>query len=249
MLENRRYELLQGDCLDIMKDIPDKSIDMILCDLPYGTTACSWDTIIPFEPLWERYNRVIKDGGAICLFGSEPFSSMLRMSNIKDYKYDWIWNKKLAGNGMLDKKQPLKIHEVVSVFHTKVYFPQKTKGKPRRKMTGGINANSTETLHNSRTRQEEYYNDLYYPVSIQNFGVGNMRKGRLHPSQKPVEFLEYLINTYTLENEVVLDNCMGSGYTGVACLNSGRRFIGIELKKKYFDIAKNRIQIECGQGE
>ena len=129
----KRVQLFKGDCLEVMKGIPDKSIDMILCDLPYGTTACKWDIIIPFDKLWEQYNRIIKKDKAIVLFGSEPFSSMLRMSNIKNYKYDWIWNKKLAGNGILAKKQPLKIHEIVSVFNSKIYIPQMTKGKMRRK--------------------------------------------------------------------------------------------------------------------
>jgi len=230
-----KIELIQGDCLEKMKDIPDKSIDMILCDLPYGTTACKWDTIIPFEPLWEQYKRIIKDNGAIVLFGSEPFSSYLRMSNIKDYKYDWIWNKKLAGNGILAKKQPLKIHEIASVFHSKRYNPQKTKGVFRKKMglyeceiTGGSSfAESKE-------------NDEYYPKSIIEFSSAN-RLNRLHPTQKPVALFEYLIKTYTNEGDLVLDNCMGSGTTGVACKNLNRNFIGIELDPEYFKIAEKRI--------
>ena len=229
-------ELWQGDCLELMKDIPDKSIDMILCDLPYGTTACKWDVIIPFEPLWEQYNRIIKDNGAIVLFGSEPFSSYLRMSNIKNFKYDWIWNKKLAGNGILAKKQPLKIHEIVSVFNSGIYIPQMTKGRYRKKM--GLKE-SEITSGNSFAKQTE--NDLYYPQTIQEFSTANMRKGRLHPTQKPVELLEYLIKTYTNEGETVLDNCMGSGSTGVACKNLNRKFIGIELDENYFNIAKGRI--------
>ena len=230
-------ELIQGDCLEKMKDIPDKSIDMILCDLPYGTTACKWDTVIPFEPLWEQYKRIIKDNGAIVLFGSEPFSSYLRMSNIKQFKYDWIWDKKLAGNGILAKKQPLKIHEIISVFNSKTYYPQKTKGKFRKKM--GLKE-SQITGGNSFCNETE--NDEYYPKSIQEFGIGNLRTGRLHPTQKPVALLEYLIKTYTNENETVLDNCMGSGSTGVACKNLNRNFIGIELDEKYFEVAKKRIE-------
>lgn len=229
-------ELWHGDCLELMKDIPDKSIDMILCDLPYGTTACKWDVIIPFEPLWEQYNRIIKDNGAIVLFGSEPFSSYLRMSNIKNFKYDWIWNKKLAGNGILAKKQPLKIHEIVSVFNSGIYIPQMTKGRYRKKM--GLKE-SEITGGNSFAKQTE--NDLYYPQTIQEFSTANMRKGRLHPTQKPVALLEYLIKTYTNEGETVLDNCMGSGSTGVACKNLNRKFIGIELDDTYYEIAKNRI--------
>lgn len=235
-------DLRQGDCLEVMKTIPDNSVDMILCDLPYGTTACKWDNIIPFEPLWEQYNRIIKDNGAIVLFGSEPFSSNIRVSNLKAYKYDWVWNKKLAGNGILAKKQPLKIHENILVFNTTKYYPQMEKGKYRRKMTGGLNTNKTHILNNSKTIQPEYKNDLYYPKSIQEFSVANLRKGRLHPTQKPVDLLEYLIKTYTNENEVVLDNCMGSGSTGVACVNTKRNFIGIELDENDFNIAKERIK-------
>lgn len=234
-----KVTLKQGDCLELMKEIPNKSIDMILCDLPYGTTACKWDTIIPFEPLWEQYNRIIKDNGAICLFGSEPFSSYLRMSQMNKYKYDWVWNKKLAGNGILAKKQPLKIHELISVFNTTKYFPQMTEGKYRKKMTGGIKE-SEITGGNSIVK--EYSNNLYYPISIQEFSIAGMRKGRLHPTQKPVALLEYLIKTYTLGGGVVLDNCMGSGSTGVACVNLNRDFIGFELDEKYFNIAKERIE-------
>lgn len=231
-------DLRQGDCLEVMKDIPDKSIDMILCDLPYGTTACKWDVIIPFDKLWEQYNRIIKDNGAIVLFGSEPFSSKLRMSNIKNFKYDWVWNKKLAGNGILAKKQPLKIHEIVSVFNTTRYNPQMTKGKMRKKMTGGIKESE---ITGGNSVAKEYVNDLYYPISIQEFSIAGMRKGRLHPTQKPVALLEYLIKTYTNEGDMVLDNCMGSGSTGVACVNTNRNFIGIELDENYFNIAKERI--------
>ena len=230
-------QLIHGDCLEKMKDIPDKSIDMILCDLPYGTTACKWDVVIPFEPLWIQYKRIIKDRGAIVLFGSEPFSSYLRMSNIKQFKYDWVWNKKLAGNGILAKRQPLKIHEIISVFNSKIYFPQRTKGKFRKKM--GLKE-SQITGGNSFCKETE--NNEYYPVSIQEFGTGNLRIGRLHPTQKPVALLEYLIKTYTIEGETVLDNCMGSGSTGIACVNTKRNFIGIEKDDEYFEIAKKRIE-------
>ena len=236
-----KIDLYNGDCLEIMKNISDKSIDMILCDLPYGTTACKWDTVIPFEPLWEQYNRIIKDNGAIVLFGSEPFSSALRMSNIKNFKYDWIWNKKLAGNGILAKKQPLKIHEIVSVFNSGIYIPQMTKGRYRKKMTGGIKESE---ITGGNSVVDEYSNDLYYPKTILEYGIGNMRKGRLHPTQKPVALLEYLIKTYTNEGEIVLDNCMGSGSTGVACKRLNRKFIGIEKDKEYFEIAKERIENE-----
>lgn len=234
----------QGDCLELMKEIPDASIDMILCDLPYGTTACKWDSIIPFEPLWKQYDRIIKENGAIVLFGSEPFSSHLRISNIKKYKYDWVWNKKLAGNAILAKKQPLKIHENILVFNTTKYFPQMIKGKRRRKMTGGLDTNKVETIQSSISYQKEYINDLYYPQSIQEFSIANLRKGRLHPTQKPVALLEYIIKTYTNELDIVLDNCMGSGSTCVACKNTNRHYIGFELDEKYFEIAKKRIESE-----
>lgn len=238
-MENiKKCELWQGDCLELMKDIPSGSVDCILADVPYGTTACKWDSIIPFEPMWEQLNRIIKPNGAICLFGSEPFSSALRMSNIKNFKYDWIWNKKLAGNGILAKKQPLKIHEIVSVFNSGIYIPQMTKGKYRKKMTGGIKESE---ITGGNTVVDEYSNDLYYPKSILEYGIGNMRKGRLHPTQKPIALLEYLIKTYTNEGETVLDFAMGSGSTGVACINTNRRFIGIELDEGYFNIAKQRI--------
>ena len=224
------------DCFETFKKIDDKSINMILCDLPYGTTACKWDTIIPFEPLWAQYKRVIRDGGCIALFGSEPFSSYLRMSNINDYKYDWIWNKKLAGNGILAKRQPLKIHEIVSIFHSKVYYPQKTIGKYRKKMglkeseiTGGDSFCATTE------------NNEYYPTSIQEFGIGDMRIGRLHPTQKPVSLCEYLIKTYTNEGDLVLDNCAGSGTTGIACQNLNRNYILIEKEPKYYEIILKRL--------
>ena len=181
-------QLHHGDCLEIMPSIPDKSIDMILCDLPYGKTACKWDVVIPFEPLWKEYKRIIKDRGCIALFGSEPFSSYLRMSNIKDYKHDWIWNKKLAGNGILAKQQPLKIHELVSIFNSKVYYPEKIKGKFRKKMTGDIKVSEINGGDGIKD-YKEYENDEYYPVSIQEFSVGNLRTNRFHPSEKPISIL------------------------------------------------------------
>jgi site-specific DNA-methyltransferase (adenine-specific) len=240
-------KLYKGDCLEVMKDIPDKSIDMILCDLPYGTTACKWDIVIPFDKLWEQYNRLIKDNGAIVLFGSEPFSSKLRMSNLKNYRYDWIWEKSLGANPLLCKKQPMKYHENISVFYKKqsTYNPQMTRGKMRNKkpVTWG---NKKDEIYNgslSSFNGKDNVNDLYYPRSYQYFSNAN-QKEKLHPTQKPVALLEYLIKTYTNENETVLDNCMGSGSTGVACINTNRNFIGIELNDNYFEIAKKRIEEE-----
>ena len=237
------YKLYNGDCLEIMDRLIDKGIkvDCILTDPPYGTTACKWDTVIPFDEMWSRLNKLIKPSGAIVLFGSEPFSSALRMSNIKNYKYDWVWNKKLAGNGILAKRQPLKIHEIVSVFNSKVYYPQMTKGKMRRKLTNNPKISEINNGDGIKCAKETY-NDEYYPISIQKFTLANLRKGRLHPTQKPTDLLEYLIKTYTNENELVLDFTMGSGSTGVACMNTNRKFIGIELDNNYFDIASKRIE-------
>jgi site-specific DNA-methyltransferase (adenine-specific) len=234
-------QLYQGDCLEVMKQIPDKQVDMILCDLPYGTTACKWDTIIPFDKLWAQYNRIIKDGGAIVLFGSEPFSSALRMSNIKNFKYDWVWNKKQTGNPFLAKKQPLKIHEVISVFNTNIYLPIMRVGKMRVK--GGSKKSNIKIFGGT----DQTVNNLYYPVSILEFANCSQKETKLHPTQKPVTLCEYLIKTYTNAGETVLDNCMGSGTTGVACKHLNRNFIGIELDPNYFEIAKNRIENEPTQ--
>ena len=238
-----RIDLRQGDCLELMKDIPDKSIDMILCDLPYGTTACKWDTVIPFEPLWKQYNRIIKDNGAIVLFGSEPFSSYLRMSNIKNYKYDWGWNKKKAGNIFLAKYQPMKIHENIIIFGKckTTYYPIMVE---RDKIKKSKNYGTGEAMGGNRKREEKIYvYDKKNPISILEFSNAS-QKGKVHPTQKPVALLEYLIKTYTNEGDTVLDNCMGSGSTGVACLNTNRNFIGIELDENYFNIAKERIEKE-----
>ena len=232
------------DCLIGMQDIPDKSIDMILCDLPYGTTACKWDAVIPFEPLWEQYNRIVKDNSAIVLFGSEPFSTMLRGSNLKMYKYDWVWDK-VVPFGFLDcKYRPLKSHEIISVFSkggcsngSKIptkYYPQNLIYRMEKKK----NRLKSELLH-SNPRKDEYVSvATNYPKTILQF---KKDKRSLHPTQKPVALLEYLIKTYTNEGDTVLDNCMGSGSTGVACVNTGRRFVGFELDTKYFEIAKRRI--------
>ena len=236
-------QLYQGDCLEIMDKLIEKGVkvDAIMTDPPYGTTACKWDTVIPFDEMWKRLNKLIKPNGAIVLFGSEPFSSKLRCSNLKNYKYDWVWNKKLAGNGILAKKQPLKIHENVIVFNSKIYIPQMTTGKLRKKLTNNLKISEINGGDGVK-RATETFNDQYYPTSIQEFSMANLRRNRLHPTQKPVDLLEYLIKTYTNESEVVLDFTMGSGSTGVACVNTNRKFIGIELDDKYFEIAKNRIE-------
>ena len=232
--------VMLGDCLELMVQIPDRSVDMVLCDLPYGTTACKWDTVIPFEPLWAEYKRIIKKNGAIVLFGSEPFSSHLRLSNLDWFKYDWIWDKKKSGNPLLSKVQPLKTFETVSVFgECRVnYYPimvERDKPKSRGKNKG----TTSDTTNNAFTEDKVYTH--FYPKAIIEFSNAS-QQDRFHPTQKPVALCEYLIKTYTNEGETVLDNTMGSGTTGVAAVNTGRNFIGIERDDKYFAIAKQRIE-------
>jgi len=232
--------LLHGDCLELMKSIPDKSIDAVITDPPYGTTACKWDSVIPFDLMWEQLNRIIKDNAAIVLFGSEPFSSALRISNIKNYKYDWIWHKKRKTGFLNAKKRPLVSYEIISIFNCKSYIPQMLKGKLH-KNGQNTKRNNCPTDVYSKFGKILYETDQYYPHSIILFD--NVKPcDYLHPTQKPVELIEYLIKTYTNENETVLDFTMGSGTTGVACKNLNRNFIGIEMDDKYFEIAKKRIE-------
>lgn len=235
-------ELWKGDCLELMKDIPDGSVDMVLCDLPYGTSSNHWDTIISFEPLWKQYERIVKQHGAIVLFGCEPFSTRLRISNLSAYKYDWIWDKHSINGFLNAKKRPLKRYENICVFSfgTPRYIPQiETRGKVRNK--GSYNKKTGNgdgvygTYQNIVTR-----NNQYYPTDILSFSNA-VQNGKVHPTQKPVPLLEYLILTYTNEGETVLDNCMGSGSTGVACVNTNRQFIGIELAPGYYEIACKRV--------
>ncbi len=241
-------DLHLGDCLEVMKQIPDKSVDAIICDLPYGTTACKWDSIIPFEPLWEQYSRVIKDSGAIVLFASQPFTSILIISNLNMFRYRWIWEKEQGGNFQLAKLQPLNTVEDICVFSKAKtangaklnmnYYPimvdrekpSKSGGKPS--VSDLLNKNSMVALKKTYTQS--------YPKSILKFNKDHSSI-RLHPTQKPVDLLEYLVKTYTNEGDTVLDNCMGSGSTGVACKNLNRNFIGIEKDANYFEIAKSRI--------
>ena len=233
------FQLWHGCCLEEMKKIKDNSIDMILTDPPYGTTACKWDTVIPFEPMWEQLKRVTKDNGAICLFGQNPFTANLIMGNPKDYKYCWIWDKAKASNFPNAKKMPLKITENISVFNVKKYFPQMVEGVNRVK--GGYQSKNELAINTSGTPRK--VNNLYYPKNILKFSVAGNKDTGKHPTQKPVELLEYLIKTYTLENETVLDFTMGSGSAGVACKNLNRNFIGIEKEEKYFKIAQERINM------
>lgn len=230
-----------GDCLELMKDIPDKSIDMILCDLPYGTTACKWDSIIPFEPLWEQYNRVIKDNGAIVLTATNPFSSVLVSSNLKGFKHEWIWQKEKGVGFQVAKYRPMQEHEHVLVFTKKGervnYYPIKEKRDKPIKSKGASTKSGSSPIAYLNNINKTYVDR--YPTSIKRFQRDN---NKIHPTQKPVALFEYLIKTYTNEGETVLDNCIGSGTTAIAALNTGRFFIGIEKGKEYVDIANKRIK-------
>lgn len=237
-------ELWHGDCLELMKDIPDGSIDMILCDLPYGITARNkWDTVIPFEPLWEQYNRIIKDNGAIVLFGSGMFTANLMKSNEKMWRYNLIWYKTTPTGFLNANKMPLRAHEDIVVFYKSlpVYNPQKTIGHKRKVSTASHKRNCKVTKDYGVHGLTTYDSTERFPTSILTFST-DKQKVALHPTQKPVALCEWLVKTYTNEGETVLDSCMGSGTTGVACLNTNRNFIGIELDENYFEIAKERIE-------
>jgi len=235
-------KLINDDCLKVLPTLADKSVDLILTDPPYGTTDCLWDSIIPFELMWKELKRVIKDNSCIALFGSEPFSSHLRLSNIRWYKYDWIWNKKNVGNPLIAKYQPLRQHELISVFYNKrsKYFPIKTDLDKTRTATQ-YNKSKLFEKGNSQKGFTKIVRGKF-PKTIIEFSNADRKK--LHPTQKPVALLEYLIKTYTNENDTVLDFTMGSGSTGVAAKNLNRNFIGIEKDEKYFNIASERINDE-----
>jgi len=229
--------LMKGDCLERMEEIESGSVDMVLADPPYGTTACKWDSVIPLEPMWEQLKRVIKPNGAIVLFGSEPFSSALRMSNIKNYKYDWKWDK-ISPTGHLNaKKRPMKKLEDICVFsvHYSNYKPQGLVYNPRKK-----SRKSTTEGSNCYGKHNDENISLYQGYPTERLEIKN--ENGFHPTQKPVALMEYLIKTYTNEGELVLDFTMGSGTTGVACKNLGRKFIGIEMDEGYFNIAKERME-------
>ena len=237
-----KIDLKKGDCLKLMNDIPDKSIDMILCDLPYGTTQNKWDSIIPLDKLWDQYCRVIKDNGAIVLFAQTPFDKVLGCSNLKMLKYEWIWEKTSATGHLNAKKMPMKAHENILVFYKKLptYNPQKTTGHTpvhsyTKHQDDGSNYGKTLIGISGGGSTERY------PRSVQVFKT-DKQKEALHPTQKPVDLLEYLIKTYTNEGETVLDNTMGSGSTGVAAVRTNRNFVGIELDDTYFEIANKRIK-------
>ena len=245
------YNLILGDCLEKMQDIPNKSVDMILADQPYGTTACRWDAVIPFDPLWKQLKRIVNEKAAIVMTSSQPFTTKLINSNIDMFKYCWVWEKSTAGNFVHSNYQPLKVHEDICIFSfggsaqgskkPMKYNPQFKKGKPYFK---GIGQPKNENWSGGQTNAEhiiiENKTGLRKPRSV-IYHKTPKDEGGYHSAQKPIGLMEYLIKTYTNKNDVVLDFAMGSGSTGVACINTNRKFIGIELNKKYYDIAKKRI--------
>jgi len=247
--DNVIQRVIHGDCLEVMKDIDDKSIDMILCDLPYGTTACKWDVVIPFEPLWKQYGRIIKNNAAIVLTASQPFTSALVMSNIKMFKTNWVWNKEISGNFIQAKNHPLRTTEDIIVFGNKKinYFPILEYAKKENIRPQNRKEQKTDFL--GKVSKGEFIpksdKNKRFPKNLITF---NGRKkecnnvNRLHPTQKPVALFEYLIKTYTNEGDLVLDNCAGSGTTGVACINTNRQFILIEKDPRYYEMARKRIE-------
>lgn len=233
-----------GDCLELMKDIPDKSVDMILCDLPYGTTKCKWDNVIPFDPLWEQYKRVIKPNGAIVLTASQPFTSMLVMSNPKMFRYDWCWKKSKVTGVLNAKRQPLRTKEDILVFYinSPVYNPQGVVSCDRQTGTGvsSIGKQGEATGKITQTADGKYKQTTTgYPRNVLEISSEGKT---VHPTQKPVALFEYLIKTYTNEGDLVLDNCIGSGTTAIACINTNRKFIGFEKDEHYFNLANERIK-------
>lgn len=243
------YKLLQGDCLELMNKIPDKSIDMILCDLPYGTTKNKWDSVLPFDKMWEQYDRIIKENGCIALFADGMFMSDLMQSNKKLWRYNLVWDKELISGFLNANRMPLRSHEEICIFYKKLptYNPQFTDGEPLHgmgtKFSQEKNKNNNYGNFDSRNNPsaKRTGDTKKYPKSIVKF-PRPASCVMIHPTQKPVELLEWLIKTYTNENDFVLDNCMGSGSTGVAAVGINRNFIGMELEEKYFNIAKERIE-------
>ena len=236
-------DIQQGNCLELMQQIPDHSIDMILCDLPYGTTSCKWDIIIPFNPLWEQYRRIIKNNGVIALFGKQPFTSFLIQSNLKWWRYELIWEKEKGTDFGNANRKPLNAHESIQIFYNKqpTYNKQMRQGTPYTKKN--YRNNNEEDLNFKSDNSGTWINTgERTPISVIKVARDNIHKGtNLHPTQKPVQLLEWLIKSYTNEGDTVLDNCMGSGSTGVACINTNRNFIGYELDNNYFNIAQDRI--------
>lgn len=248
MLElNRIYHM---DCLQGMGLLPDHSIDMVLCDLPYGATQCRWDAHIPFEALWEHYRRIVKENGAIVLFSSQPFAAALVNSNLQMFRYEWIWHKPRPTGFLNAKRMPLKAHENILVFYRKLptYHPQMTHGHVRKVAHARYESGGDgKSIYGKEVRDTFYDSTDRYPLDVQIFSSGDQTK-KLHPTEKPVALCEYLIKTYTDPGEVVLDNCIGSGTTAVACLRCGRHFIGFETELQYVRIARERINLEKQKG-
>lgn len=237
-------QLLKGDCLEIMKEIPESAVDMVLCDLPYQMTDCAWDKIIPFPELWGQYHRIIKENGAIVLFSAQPFTTKLIYSNLKHFRYCWYWKKNNKTGFSYAKYQPMRCIEDICVFYKKMptYNPQGLKRLENGRMKKGLNSNVDGIYKAGALSKKHTQKYTGYPVHVLEFKKDATNKNRLHPTQKPVALLEYLIKTYTSPGEVVLDNCMGSGSTGEAAINTGRKFIGIEKDEHYFNVAKERIR-------
>ncbi len=237
-------QILHGDCLELMKDIPDKSIDMILADLPYGTTPLGWDTIIPFEKLWEQYERIIKDKRAIVLFGSQPFTSKLIMSNLKMFKYSIVWNKNKTGSPGLANKRFMKVHEDICIFSkgSELYNPQMEEGEPYYRKHKGSDKSKKNNFEIGFGPSETKNLGTRYPKSILNFSRDFSPQQQIHPTQKPVPLFEYLIKTFSNEGDLVLDNTAGSGTTAIACLNTNRQFIVMEKEKENYDIIVERVK-------
>ena len=241
--ETELGKLYHGDCLEIMPQL--EPVDMILCDLPYGTTACTWDTVIPFEPLWIEYNRIVNKDSAVVLFGKEPFSSYLRISNIKNYKYDWVWDKKIPSGMCNAKIMPMQQVELISVFiNGKNFYNAIMKKRDRPIKSGG----NKESISGGTKGFSGEYNKIYnvkFPTTLLRFN--KIRHGSFHPTQKPVALFEYLIKTYTNDKNLIMDNCIGSGTTAIACERLKRKWIGIEIEEKYCEIAAKRIEQERKQ--
>lgn len=247
MADKPNNYLWNGDCLELMKDIPDKSMDAIICDLPYGTTACKWDSVIPFEPLWEQYKRIIKDNGAIVLFGAEPFSSALRFSNIKWWKYDWKWIKDKGSNFGVAKYRPINTSEDIMVFSRKVlkYNPQMRVTDKKSNKGGKAKIKESSVYGKNGFKQSYRDTNIKYPINCIKFNTpkhNDKKNGSLHPTQKPLDLLEYLVKTYTKENDWVLDNTCGSNTTGISCYDLNRNYIGIEKDIDIYNVAKKRVE-------
>lgn len=242
-----RITLLKGDCLELMKDLPDNSIDMVCCDPPYATTSIEWDKLLDFDAMWEQYGRIVKPKGVIVLFGSQPFSAQLICSKLKWFRYELVWNKNKCGSPGLAKHRPMKTHENVLIFYKEsggTYNPQMEKGEPYKRQSKnpeGYVGRKNDHGYGMKPRKGFENTGTRYPKSILNISRDFSAQQQVHPTQKPVPLCEWLVKTYSNENEVVLDNCMGSGSTGVACVNTNRQFIGMEMNDEYFEICKDRI--------